>query len=174
MDAQGQSIAKTGYRPGGADEYVKNLKELMATYEGILALKGKLVKAKGLDRAKLLDEIVTGTDKLGVEDENVVKYGEEIIALDPNNKAGLKVKYTFRKLLAEAVKFRGERNLAEAKAVLEKAAALPGISAEQKQDFCFSLGECTSWRRISSPSWRAWETPARPHRIVLKPRRSST
>ena len=58
-------------------------------------MKGKLDKCKGLDCAKLLDQIVEGYDKLGNESDEVPGWAKEIIALDPDNKAGLKVKYEF-------------------------------------------------------------------------------
>ncbi len=142
LNAAGQPVAKTGYRPGSAEDYVGNLKDLVSTYEKIVALTAKAGKLKGLNRAKALDEIVTGSDKLGLENDALAKYGDEIIKLDPANKAGLKTKYTFRKLVAEADQLRDTKKLAEAQAAYDKAVALPGITGEQKQDVYFSQSQC--------------------------------
>ncbi len=103
MDDEGKVIARTGYRDGGPDPYLKLLAELPKIYENVEAMKGKLDKAQGLDRAKLLDQIVEGYDKLGNESDEVPGWAKEIIALDPDNKAGLKVKYEFPLTLTAAV-----------------------------------------------------------------------
>jgi len=133
MDAEGQVIARTGYREGGADEYLKHLAEFSKIYQNVLASKAKLEKTQGLDRAKLLDEIIEGYEKLGNESKEVAAWSKEIIALDPNNKAGLKVKYEFALGLAEATELLQTRKAAEAKAVLEKALAIKGVPGELLQ-----------------------------------------
>lgn len=142
IDANGEAIAQTGYRPGSPEDYLKNLKELVALHESVVAMKAKVASVSGLDRAKLLDEIISAIDKLNVSDDSAAKYGDEIIALDADNKAGLKTKYTFRKALAEAAELKENRKLAEAQAVLEKAVALPGLTGDQKQDVYIDMGEC--------------------------------
>lgn len=142
LDTDGHPVAKTGYRPGSAEDYVGNLKELVTTYEKIVALTTKAGKLKGLNRAKMLDEIVTSSDKLGLENGALAKYGDEIIKLDTANRAGLKAKYTFRKLVAEADQLRDAKKIAEAQAAYDKAVALPGITGEQKQDVYFSQSQC--------------------------------
>ena len=40
MDAGGQVIAKTGYRAGGPEEYVKHLADFTAIYENVVKMKG--------------------------------------------------------------------------------------------------------------------------------------
>ena len=61
--------------------------------------KGKLGAAKGVDRAKLLDQIIEGYEKLGnstkKQGEQVAAWSKEIITLDPDNEAGSEVKYEF-------------------------------------------------------------------------------
>jgi len=133
MDSEGQLVARTGYREGGPDSYLKHLAELPKIYEQLLALKVKLEKVKGLDRAKLLDEIVESYQKLGNESDEVTAWSKEIIALDPDNKAGLKVKYEFPLTLEEAHKLLQTGKTAEAKAVLDKALALKGVPGESRQ-----------------------------------------
>jgi thioredoxin-related protein len=134
MDAAGEVIARTGYREGGPEEYLKQLAEFSTIYKNVLALKVKLEKTKGLDRAKLLDEIVTGYQKLGNESEEVTAWSQEIIKLDPDNKAGLKVKYEFPLTIAEANKLLRGGKAAEAKELIDKALALEGVPAELRQD----------------------------------------
>ncbi|MGA2257219.1 MAG: thioredoxin fold domain-containing protein, partial [Thermoguttaceae bacterium] len=133
LDAEGQVIARTGYREGGPEEYLKQLAEFSKIFENVLALKGKLDKAQGLDRAKLLDEIVEGYQKLGNDSEEVGAWSKEIIALDPDNKAGLKVKYEFPLTLGEANKLLQTGKATEAKEVLDKALALKGVPGELRQ-----------------------------------------
>ena len=136
MDAEGEVIARrTGY--GGdsnPDEYLKQLADFSKTYQDLLVLKTKLDKTQGLDRAKLLDQIVEGYEKLDSEAEKVAAWSKEIIALDPDNKAGLKVKYEFPLTLAEARDLLRNGKTAEAKDVLDKALALQGVPGEMRQE----------------------------------------
>jgi thioredoxin-related protein len=135
MDADGQVIARTGYREGGPEEYLKHLADFSRVYENLLALKAKLDKVKGLDRAKLLDEIVDGYKKLGNESsDDVTQWSKEIIALDADNKAGLKVKYEFPLTVAEANKLAQTGKAEEARKLLDKALSLKGIPAEMRQE----------------------------------------
>ena len=85
-------------------------------------MKKKLDHVQGLERAKLLDEIVMDYDQLCAENDDVAKYSAQIIALDPENKAGLKLKYTFRGLMAEADAMSGEKKFDAARVAYEKAA----------------------------------------------------
>ncbi len=134
MDAEGQVIARTGYREGGVEEYLKYLAELPKIYQNVLALKARLEKTHGLDRAKLLDEIVGDYQKLGNETDQVMDWCKEIIALDPDNKAGLKVKYEFPMVLTEAMKLLQAGKSAEATEAIDKALALKGVPAELRQE----------------------------------------
>jgi thioredoxin-related protein len=134
MDAEGQVIARTGYRDGGPEKYLKHLAEFGKIYENVVALKGKLNSVQGLARAKLLDEMVEGYKKLGNESDEVTGWCKEIIALDPDNKAGLKVKYEFPIEVAEAEKLASAGKMAEAKERLDKALTLKGVPAEMRQE----------------------------------------
>ena len=135
MDAEGQVIAHTGYHEGGPVEYLKQLADFSKIYEKVVALKAGLDKSKGLDRAKLLDEIVESYKKLGNDDsDEVAAWCKEIIALDPDNKAGLKIKYEFPLELAKADKLLQAGNTDEAKQVLDKALALQGVPGEMRQE----------------------------------------
>lgn len=134
MDSEGQVIARTGYREGGPEEYLKHLAEFSKIYENVLALKAKLEKAQGLDRAKLLDQIVEGFQKLGNQSEEVTAWSKEIIALDPDNKAGLRVKYEFPLTLAEANQLLQKGKAKEAAELLDKVLALKGVPGELRQE----------------------------------------
>ncbi len=141
MDPEGQVMARTGYRPGGPEEYVKELRDLVKTYEDVVAIKPQLEKAEGLDRAKLLDQLVDAYDKLGNESDDIAKWSAEIVTLDSENKAGLKTKYQFRVLMAEAAKLMADKKFDEAKAAFDKALAVSPITPEQKQDAYIAQGE---------------------------------
>jgi len=142
MDAKGQPIGKTFYHSGGPEDYLKEFTGFVNTHKDIVAMKKKLEHVGGLDRAKLLDEIVMNYEQLGVENDDVPKYCAEIIALDPENKAGLKFKYKFRALMAEANALSGEKNFDAARAAYEKAADLPGVKGKRKQEAWFAEAEC--------------------------------
>ena len=142
MDAEGQVIARTGYRPDGPEEYLKHLTEFVQTHDSILKLRAELATVQGLDRAKVLDQLAEAYGKLDNPSDELDAWGKEIIALDADNKAGLKAKYEFRVLLAKAAKLKETREFDEAKRVLDQALAMPGLTGEQKQDAYFSQGEC--------------------------------
>jgi thioredoxin-related protein len=141
LDADGKLIGRTGYRPDGPKEYVKHLAEMVQSHEEILSLTAKLEKAKGLQRAKLLDRLIEDNAKLENEADETGDWCKEIIALDAQNKAGLKPKYEYRLLMAQFTELKEAEKFDEAKAVIEKIVALQGIGGQQKQDAYFALGE---------------------------------
>ncbi len=138
LDTEGQVIARTGYRDGGSEKYVKFLAELPKIYENVVAAKKKLDGTTGLERAKLLDTIVEGYGKLGNATEETGKqlmaWSKEIITLDADNKAGLKVKYEFPMALSDAEELMKAGKLSEAKAAVDKALAVQGISPDMRQE----------------------------------------
>lgn len=142
LDPAGEVIAKTGYRAGGPEGYVKHLDEFQKLHAAVVDLKKKVDQSKGLDRAKLLDQLIDATMKLNDESPAILAWRKEILDLDPENKAGLKAKHQFFVLLTEAENLKQQRKLAESKAAYEKAAELPGATGEQKQDAYFGEGEC--------------------------------
>lgn len=142
LDAQGEMIARTGYRPGGPEKYVEHLKEFVSAHETIVKMRSEVANVQGLDRAKLLDQLIDAYAKLGAEPDDVKAWTAEIISLDADNQAGLKLKYEFRQLMSEADALKRGRKFAEAKDVYAKALELPGISGELKQDAYFATGEC--------------------------------
>ena len=142
LDAAGQVIARTGYRPDGPEKYVAHLAEFVKTHDSILKMRTELAKVQGLDRAKLLDQLVEAYGKLDNEIDELDAWGKEIVALDADNKAGLKGKYQFRVLVAEAGKLLREKKFDEAQAVLGKVLAIPALTGEQVQEARFTQGTC--------------------------------
>lgn len=93
VDAKGRPFAKTvGYGGQEPEAYVKELiakQEVRKTRDDRLA---KAEKAAGVDKAKLLDEAISGFDA----ELALTQYREildEIVKLDGDNAAGLKAKY---------------------------------------------------------------------------------
>lgn len=88
-DEQGKPFAKTGYRPGGADEYVKHLDELLAVRAKRDAAFAEAAKIEGVGKAKALVSAIEAMDL----DEAVVAsfYSEQIDAIkaaDPKDESG--------------------------------------------------------------------------------------
>ena len=98
-DASGKPYAKTGYQQGGVDVYLTQLHNFHNNNAKKDALLAKADQAAGLERAKLLDQalaIMMENHLLG----NRNKLMEEIVTLDPDNKAGLKEKYILQHKVA--------------------------------------------------------------------------
>lgn len=91
-DAQGRAYAETGYRPGGAEAYIKHLEELKQVRVKRDEHMAMAEKAQGLEKAKALHAAM---QEMG--DDLAVKHYEstvnQIIELDADNKAGLKKHY---------------------------------------------------------------------------------
>jgi thioredoxin-related protein len=134
LDVDGQVIARSGYAKGGPEKYVKHLAEFSEIYKNVVALKGKLDKAEGLDRAKILDQIVEDYKKLENESDEVAGWCKEIIALDLDNRAGLKVKYEFEQSVTQARKLAESGKADAAARVLDAALAHKGVPGEMRQD----------------------------------------
>ncbi len=142
LDAEGRLVARTGYRAGGPDAYVTHLNEFVAAHEAINAMRTQLASVQGIDRATLLDRLIEAYGKLDVQPEENEAWTDEIIALDPDNAAGLKIKHQFRQLIAAADELKAQRRFEEAKAAYEKALELPGVAGPARQDAWFARGEC--------------------------------
>jgi thiol-disulfide isomerase/thioredoxin len=144
MDADGEVIAHTGYRRNGPEEYVTHLAEFVTIHGQMLEWKAQLDNIEGLDRARILDQLVEACDKLRNKNDEVAvaAWGKEIIGLDKDNETGLKTKYEIRGLLAECNKLNKSGKLDEAQAVADQALVIPGITGEQKQDVYSAKSGC--------------------------------
>ena len=98
-EADGKPYAQTGYQQGGTDVYLSQLKNFRDSKNNRDNLLREAKKATGFERAKLLDQaLVIMIDHHILGDRNQLM--DEIIKLDPDNKAGLKEKYILQHKVA--------------------------------------------------------------------------
>lgn len=91
-DAKGRAYARTGYKRGGAEAYLKHLAELRAVKTARDEKLAQAAKADGVEKARCLDAALAPLIKRQV----FVGYDDcvnAIIAADAENKLGLKAKY---------------------------------------------------------------------------------
>lgn len=88
-DETGKPFAKTGYKPGGAENYVRHLDEHMAKRTARDESLAAAAKLDGVAKAKAL---VTALQSMGLQDEMLASfYPEEIAAIkdaDPKDESG--------------------------------------------------------------------------------------
>jgi len=107
MDAEGRVFAKTGYKPGGPEKYIEHLNSLVEGKKAFDKLIAEADKAKGLEKAKLLDKALTAApDSVRKSRADLVK---QITELDKDDKAGLKTKYEFLAAMDELLAIRPPR-----------------------------------------------------------------
>ncbi len=147
LKPDGELIAHTGYSAGGAKNYTKDLADLMKTYESLAGLRAQLPTATGLDRAKLLDQLIDAYNKLGNKLGEIAGWRKEIVALDSRNKAGLKRKYEFPMYVEDAQKALGAGKPAAAEAAIDKALALPDLNPPQIQRAAIVKSNCCLARK---------------------------
>ena len=97
-DSKGRAYARTGYQAGGDQKYLELLAKLKATKTHRDELFAQADKSTGTEKAQLLDKALDELNKSGA----LIGYDDmtqQIIASDPDNKAGLKAKYESYKLL---------------------------------------------------------------------------
>ncbi|MCK4378242.1 MAG: thioredoxin family protein, partial [Deltaproteobacteria bacterium] len=98
-NADGKPYAKTGYQQGGAEAYLTQLKNFRDNKNKRDKLLVEAKKTTGLERAKLLDQaLATMMENHLLGERN--KLIDEIIKLDPENKAGLRAKYELQHKVA--------------------------------------------------------------------------
>ncbi len=104
----------------------------------IVKQRAALDAAKGLDRVKILYELGTAENDLHMalchsttDAQEMHERFQEIIDLDPDNKAGLMAAQEFKVLVEEACDQINNTNLAEGRVLLEKALTLPGLAKAQ-------------------------------------------
>jgi tetratricopeptide (TPR) repeat protein len=119
----------------------------MKTYESLAGLRTQLPAATGLDRAKVLDQLIEAYNKLGNEIGAIAGWRKEIVALDSDNKAGLKRKYEFRMYLDSAQKALGAAKPAVAEAAIDKALALSELNPQQIQRATIVKSNCCLARK---------------------------
>jgi thioredoxin-related protein len=119
MDESGRPYARTGYQAGGPDTYLAHLAKLKSTHQerdGHFAAakdaNNDLAKAKSIDKA---------LEVLGTELASQFYEAEmtQIIAFDPENKAGLKDKYEQQMFDAKVRRMMGEKKYEDAIELIE-------------------------------------------------------
>ena len=91
-NAKGETYGRTGYKKGGPEAYMKHLNELKGNAEKRDALVDKAAKAEGMDKAKLLGELIEVSKEMGATD-GIPKYLDELAAVDKEDTLGLQYKY---------------------------------------------------------------------------------
>ncbi len=134
LTANGDVVARTGYSEGGPQPYLKQLAGFLTTWEAVVSLREQLPDSQGVERAKLLDQLIQDYNKLHNQVGELPGWRKQIVTLDADNAAGLKQKYEFPVLLADA------ENLLEhahrpfvAQQTVDKALALSGLKPIQIQ-----------------------------------------
>jgi thioredoxin-related protein len=147
VDAKGKPYAKTGYREGGKDAYLKHLEELRAIRTQRDEALAKAATATGIDKAKQLDAALTRIDPelVGVAYEDLVA---QIVKLDAGNQAGLKSKYRGLLGIAEMRTLMKARKMAEAVSKADEVLKELGSTGQTAQDIylarseaCFNKGD---------------------------------
>ena len=131
MDAEGKVFAKTGYRAGGPEKYIEYLNSLVKGKKAFDKLLAQAAKAKGLKKAKLLDNALSSMpDSVRRSRTDLVK---QISELDKDNKAGLKTKYEFLAAMDELADFRPPRTREPAKIKAFGAEGIAKVVAVEKK-----------------------------------------
>ncbi len=91
-DSEGRVYGQTGYQEGGPEKYNTLLADLKKKGDSFLAALVRADAAKGVDRAKALDEALASIDP-DMATTHYLGLMEEICKLDADGKAGLKAKH---------------------------------------------------------------------------------
>ncbi len=123
------------------DNFIIQFTKVNEAQQEAAKLESGLDKSEGLDRAKLLDKLVGAKEKLMQFDPqagaDIKKWSKEIVTLDPDNKAGLKKKYEFKSVMADAMALMQAGKADEANSVLDKAIETAGGKGEDAQQAQF-------------------------------------
>jgi thioredoxin-related protein len=155
MDAEGQVLAQTGFRPGGPEKYVANLAKLLKLHDDVTLMQTELAKTEGLDRARLLDRLIEATTELGTDPRKVREWSKEVVALDPENKTGLKAKYDVSMLMDRVAMLMKFGSYDQAAMMADKVLAMPGLTDLQKHEAYFAKGFALSQKFDAAASLAA-------------------
>lgn len=133
--ADGTPYARTGYQRGGPEAYVKHLAVLRAGKNKLEELTTQIEAASGVERAKLLDQLVEHKAKSGLPIE--MARMQEIIELDAADAAGLKSKYSSKQALSDLQMELGAaaqaRDLGKLGSLLDAALQEPVYTPQDRQ-----------------------------------------
>ena len=129
---------------------LNNIRAMLKAEEGLKKAEADLDKTEGLERAKALDRLITAKETfcnyrhLPGGNKEVAEHCLEILALDPDNKTGLKTKVETRLLLIQASSLFVTGKYAEAQAAFAFYLQSPSLPAEQIQQAFYAQGVCYS------------------------------
>jgi uncharacterized protein YyaL (SSP411 family) len=146
VDADGRPYAKTGYQAGGAEKYLSHLSDLQGIRKRRDEALTRASKAKGAERAKLLDQALTELSKSRLEPGVILaNYGnltEEIVKADANDKAGLKSKYASISQQTKIRSLMSKKDFKGALAACDEVLKTLKPSGQQAQDMYLTRSEC--------------------------------
>jgi tetratricopeptide (TPR) repeat protein len=131
---------------------LKKYENLAKALEVYWELKARMTKAEGLERVKLLDQLVDkasyvsywayGCPCIEAFDPNVTyqALSQEVIALDPDNKSGLKPKHEVNLARIERNELFNQHKLIEIIPVYHKALKIKGLNDELRREVEFLIG----------------------------------
>ena len=99
-DAAGRPYARTGYRQGGAEAYLRHLLELRQRRSARDEALASAQAAEGAERARRLDRLLAQMEE-GLVAEFFRGEAEQVVALDPDGGLGLRDRYVVLLLSAE-------------------------------------------------------------------------
>lgn len=133
------------------------IRNLRAEYEPIVealetytVLCFKANKAKGLARAKTLDQLIETYRRLdrfaskAQPAPDIDGWSREIVSLDASDRTGLKKKYVFRLDISDAWRCYRENRLDDGQLACDRAMAIPGLMPEQRQEALSVKGDLYS------------------------------
>jgi len=129
LDSEGRCYAKTGYKSGGPESYLKHLDELQKIKTKRDVLFAQAAKATDVEKVKLFEE---GLELVIENGYNLLIGYDEIIAEnikgDSDGKLGVKSKYEIIDFFKNATKeFQKTKNPDDALVVIEKAFELKNV-----------------------------------------------
>ncbi|MBM4031365.1 MAG: DUF255 domain-containing protein [Planctomycetes bacterium] len=140
-DAAGRPYGKTGYRAGGPEKYLEHLAELRQARVKRDEALAKAKTAQGTEKAKLLDAALSTLDP-SLAMGNYEEVVDEILKLDPENKAGLRNKYGAMAALGKIEAAARGKDLDEAIKLADEALKAYGQTGTVAQDILFLKSLC--------------------------------
>jgi thioredoxin-related protein len=156
-DAKGRAYAKAGYQAGGPAKYMELLGTLRAKKAARDEAFAKADKASGIEKAKLLDQALMALEKDEVRG-GYMDVMQQIVELDADNKAGLKMKYVTRDRLEKASALANAGDVDKALASLDAFVNATPPTGEAKQEVYFLKGALLFGKKDKAGALAALQT----------------
>lgn len=137
--ADGEVYARTGYRPNGPEAYLKELAGFREAREKRAAVEARIAGAEGLEKARLLDELVESTPadmQADLADEM-----KQIVKLDADGQAGLRDKYRLRSGMLDAAAALRDQDYEKAASQFEAVLKDVNPQGQERQQLLVAMGE---------------------------------